>query len=82
MTDRVAEPFDSHILICCTAVLFDDDDGTFERNIYKALSTADRKTRTNTVGSEPGRINLCHLHEVYGICSTANEVDDGTHDRL
>ena len=58
----------------------DDDDGTFEQNIYKALSTTDRKMRTKIAGSEPGRINLCHLHEVYGIRSTANEVDDGTHD--
>jgi hypothetical protein len=63
-------------------VLFDDDDGTIEQNIYKALLTIDHKTRTKIAGSEPGRINLCHLHEVYGICSTANEVDDGTHDRL
>ena len=63
-------------------MLFDDGDGTVEQNIYKALSTIDRKMRTKIVGSEPGRINLCHFHEVYGICSTANEVDDGTHDRL
>ena len=48
MTDRVAQSrlyqFDLHILICCTAVLFDDDDGTVEQNIYEAWSTTDRKT--------------------------------------
>ena len=53
-----------------------------EQSIYGAYSTTDRKLRTKIAGLKPGRINFCHLHEVYGICSTANKVDDGTHDGL
>jgi hypothetical protein len=64
-------------------VLFDDDDddGTIEQNIYTTKHCR-LQIVTKIAGSEPGRINLCHLHEVYGICGTANEVDNSTHDRL
>jgi hypothetical protein len=28
---------------------------------------------------KPGRINFCHLHEIYWVCRRGDEIDDGSH---
>lgn len=39
-------------------------------------------TKDKYAASEPWRINLCHLHEVYRVGSRTDEVNNGTHHGL